>query len=242
MKKICITLLFSGLFVQSSNGQTLIQKIEDAYNTLDSTSYIEDVILSFKKVIERQEKEMKNGTLELFGFDPTIMDSVRRQSTLDSIDSLHKNSIHFGQVKTWTIEERTNMFRDRVKAEPPIYVLNLTPREDQSLQVDTGKLAFNLFYLSKHVKDNFYVFVDNEYTFSGNEYPTFSRPVAKNLGRVLRRVLRKRPKYLLFSAELEGMNTILYVLSDKVFVYRIAQMREYELSDYAKAFGLPHKN
>jgi len=32
------------------------------------------------------------------------------------------------------------------------------------------------------------------------------------------------------------MNTIMYVLNDKVYVYRIAQMREYELVDYIRRF------
>ena len=33
--------------------------------------------------------------------------------------------------------------------------------------------------------------------------------------------MREHPKYLLFCPELEGMNTILYVINNEVFIYRI---------------------
>lgn len=50
--------------------------------------------------------------------------------------------------------------------------------------------------------------------------------------------MRKQPKYLLLCSELEGMNTILYMLNNKIYVYRIVQMQEYELSDYIEKFGI----
>jgi len=50
--------------------------------------------------------------------------------------------------------------------------------------------------------------------------------------------MKKRPKYLLFCYALDGMNTILYVLNDEIFVYRITEMEEYELNDYLKKFGI----
>ena len=117
--------------------------------------------------------------------------------------------------------------------------MNLIPQDKKTLQVDTGKLPFNLFYLGKHSKNNFYVFVHNgEYAYGQDTYPTVSRPIGKNIRKVLRKIMRKQPKYLLFCPELEEMNTILYVLNDKIYVYRVAQMKEYELSDYFKHF--PH--
>jgi len=48
--------------------------------------------------------------------------------------------------------------------------------------------------------------------------------------------MRKKPQCLLYSSELEGMNTILYMLNDKIYVYRIIQMKEYELSEYLKKY------
>lgn len=46
--------------------------------------------------------------------------------------------------------------------------------------------------------------------------------------------MRKHPKYLLFCPDLEGMNTILYVIDNDVYVYRIIQMKKYKLDDYMK--------
>ena len=48
MKKMFLFLLLSAMFVPVSDSQTLIQQIENAYNTLDSVSYIEDIILSYR--------------------------------------------------------------------------------------------------------------------------------------------------------------------------------------------------
>lgn len=46
--------------------------------------------------------------------------------------------------------------------------------------------------------------------------------------------MRKHPKCLLFCPELEGMNTILFVINNEVFIYRIVEMEKYELDDYMK--------
>ena len=46
--------------------------------------------------------------------------------------------------------------------------------------------------------------------------------------------MRKHPKYLLFCPELEGMNTILYVINNEVFLYRIVEMEKSKLDDYMK--------
>ena len=46
--------------------------------------------------------------------------------------------------------------------------------------------------------------------------------------------MRKHPKYLLFCPDLEGMNTILYVINNEVFIYRIVEMEKYKLNYYMK--------
>ena len=46
--------------------------------------------------------------------------------------------------------------------------------------------------------------------------------------------MRKQPKYLLFCPDLEGMNTILYVINNEVFIYRIVEMEKYKLDYYMK--------
>ena len=40
--------------------------------------------------------------------------------------------------------------------------------------------------------------------------------------------------YLLYCPELEGMNTILYVTNNDVYVYRIAEMQKHKLRHYMK--------
>ncbi|ALO30373.1 hypothetical protein PGS_00017020 [Porphyromonas gingivalis A7A1-28] len=230
MKKMFLFLLLSAMFVPVSDSQTLIQQIENAYNTLDSVSYIEDIILSYRGdwVIRYKGYEERVDLLTALNY----FDSIPRQKQI--IDSLWENLTL--RSKT-TIEEQINEFSDIVRATTPVYILNLIPQDKQTLQVDTGKLPFNLFYLGKHSKNNFYVFVHNgEYAYGQDTYPTVSRPIGKNIRKVLRKIMRKQPKYLLFCPELEEMNTILYVLNDKIYVYRVAQMKEYELSDYFKHF------
>ena len=49
--------------------------------------------------------------------------------------------------------------------------------------------------------------------------------------------MRKQPKYLLFCPDLEGMNTILYVINNEVFIYRIVEMEKYKLDYYMKQNG-----
>jgi hypothetical protein len=238
MRKICIILL-SSFFVHTLNSQILIQQIENAYNALDSASYIDNIILSFREEIEKQQKELDNTTLELYGFDYISMDSFQRQNILDSIDNIRRKSIHFQEVKIWSIEERINEFSNRIRAKTPIYVLNLIPQDKQTLQVDTRNLAFNLFYFDEDYKGSFFVYCkDGQYSWQDTRYRTFSQQLGVNADKVFKKIMQKQPKYLLYCSELEGMNTILYVLNDKIYVYKIVQMQEYELDDYIKTFGI----
>lgn len=239
MKKILIILLLNAMFVHISSSQTLLQQIKNADNTLDTVSYIENLTLSFREEIEKSRKEIDNTTLELYGFDYVGMSFTQRQNILDSIDNISRSSIHFKETRTSSIEEQINQFSDKIRAKTPIYVLNLIPKDGQTLQVDTGKLAFNLFYFDKRFNPQYYVFVENgRFSDQSTFYPTFSSVIGKNAPKVFRKILQKQPKYLLYCTELEGMNTILYVLNDKIYVYRIAQMKEYELGDYIKEFGI----
>ena len=117
----------------------------------------------------------------------------------------------------------------------PLYVLNLKLKDKQTLQVDTGRLAFNLFYFDKRCKGRLYVYCDDgEYSWNDGRFRTFSRPLGRNAPIVFRRIMRKQPKYLLFCPDLEGMNTILYVINNEVFIYRIVEMEKYKLDDYMK--------
>lgn len=283
MKKICIILLFDGLFICTLGSQTLIQQIENAYNALDSTSYIENVILSYKEDKLKLIRETEDLMLELRGVYNN-MDSTQKQSALDSVmerystimlslsyredltkqkvweemhtthmrsiasaylninDSIQRRNIidsisrDFSKV---SMERDYSMFISAIKEKPIHFVLNLVPQDDQTLQVDTGKLSFNLFYFDKDYKGNLYVYCkEGQYSWQDTRYRTFSRQLGINAPKVFRKIMQKQPKYLLYSSELEGMNTILYILNDKIYIYRIVQMKEYELSDYIEKFGI----
>ena len=122
-----------------------------------------------------------------------------------------------------------------IKSKTPLYVLNLKLKDKQTLQVDTGRLAFNLFYFDKRCKGRLYVYCyDGKYGWHEDSYRTFSRPLVRNAPKVFRRIMRKQPKYLLFCPDLEGMNTILYVINNEVFIYRIVEMEKYKLDYYMK--------
>lgn len=237
MKKICIMLLINGVFARTLFCQTLIQQVEDIYNSFDSISYIENIILLYKVDLVVREQIMidHNGSLGVMVSKPAYnnLDIMQRQYM---IDSLMKNM----SIRSKTlIEKRTNEFIFDIKDKSMYYVLNLQidtcGQLDKRICLlpDTNNLPFSLFHLDKHSKNNFYVFVDSgTYVYHSSAYPTFSTQIGKNIPKVFKRILKKKPKYLLFCNELEGMNTILYILNDKIYVYRIIQMKEYELQDY----------
>ena len=234
LKKTCMVLLFNSLFAHTLFSQTLIQQIENAYNALDSISYNENIIQSFRKYVEELHKEMDNTTLHIRGIDYSNMSSIQRQNIIDNI--FGKTMYTQSQIEN-RINDFLSAFNDNSN---PLYVLNLIFEQHEQhsfFQPDTSNLPFNLFYLDRRNNFRFHVLVeDGKYSYHGNLWFTFSRQIARNFPRALRRIMRKNPKYLLFCAELEGANSLMYVLDDKIFVYRIAQMQEYELNDYLEKF------
>ena len=233
MRNIFIIILINGLFAHTLFSQTLIQQIENAYNSLDSISYIENIMLSFRKEVEEWYKEMDDTMLELYGFDYINMDSIQRQNIIDSI--MGKT-----MYTKYRIENRINYLISAIEDKSAHYILELrvdSCGQSVCLLPTTGSFTFNLFYFDNRSRANFVLYIRNgQYSGHDSGYYSFSRIIARNLPKVFRKILRKNPKYLLLCDELEGMNTILYVLNDKIYVYRIAQMKEYELDDYSKKF------
>jgi hypothetical protein len=254
MKKIFIILLINAMSVHISNSQTLCQQIENAYNVLDSVSYIEDIIFSY-----REDLSEKYGVDESLSYNEDlgknwekilamqvqsirlvndINDSVRRRNINDSLSRIRS--------KIWAEKSYTEFISEirNNSIYPVYYVLNLVSKDGQTLQVDIGKLVFNLFYFDKHFNLKFFILVENgEYvhddTYYRSSIPTaYTSGMAKKAIKGFKKILRKNPKYLLYCNQFEGANTILYVLNDKIYVYRIIQMEEYELSDYIKEFGI----
>ncbi|MDR1739350.1 MAG: hypothetical protein LBR45_01145 [Bacteroidales bacterium] len=84
MGKMYIILLMGIFSTHTLFSQILIERIEDTYNALDSISYIENIISSYKKDVLKGKREMKDLVLELRGVYDN-MDSIQRQNILDSI-------------------------------------------------------------------------------------------------------------------------------------------------------------
>ena len=224
MKRVYLIFIMNSLIFCISNAQTLIEQIERAYSALDSTSFIDNIVLSYSKSLEKEHEE----TFKSF-VDICSSDVVQKQHIADSIYLRY-----FKDDKTWNDQE-VKKFANEVRAGTPLYVLNLKLKDKQTLQVDTGRLAFNLFYFDKRCKGRLYVYCDDgEYSGLDSRYRTFSRPLGRNAPKVFRKIMRKHPKYLLFCPELEGMNTILYVINNEVFLYRIVEMEKYKLDDFMK--------
>ena len=212
-----------------SNAQTLIEQIERAYSALDSTSFIDNIVLSYSKSLEKEHEETFKSFVDICSSGVDSSDVVQKQHIADSIYLRY-----FKDDKTWNDQE-VKKFANEVSAGTPLYVLNLKLKDKQTLQVDTSRLAFNFFYFDKRCKGRLYVYCDDgEYSGDDSRYRTISKRLGRNAPKVFRKIMRKHPKYLLFCPELEGMNTILYVINNEVFIYRIVEMEKYKLDDYMK--------
>nr|WP_232214837.1 hypothetical protein [Prevotella sp. oral taxon 472] len=226
MKRIYLIFIMSSLFFCISNAQTLIEQIERAYSALNSASYINKIVLSYAKLLEKNEEE----TYKLL-YAPDS-DSMKVAQWFNRTDSMYLKYLQNNKILN---EPDIRHFENEVKSGTPLYVLNLKLKDKQTLQADTGRLAFNLFYFDKRCKGGLYVYCDDgEYSWNDGRFRTFSRPLGRNAPIVFRKIMRKHPKYLLFCPELEGMNTILFVINNEVFIYRIVEMEKYKLDDYMK--------
>ena len=226
MKRVYLIFIMSSLLFCISNAQTLIEQIERAYSALDSASYINKIVLSYAKSLEKNEEE----TYKLL-YSPDS-DSMKVAQWFNRADSMFLKYLQKHKILN---EPAIRHFENEVKSGIPLYVLNLKLKDKQTLQVDTGRLAFNLFYFDKRCKGRLYVYCyDGEYGWHEDSYRTFSRPLVRNAPKVFRKIMRKQPKHLLFCPELEGMNTILYVINNEVFIYRIVEMEKYKLDYYMK--------
>ena len=226
MKRVYLIFIMSSLVFCMSNAQTLIEQIERAYSALDSASYINKIVLSYAKWLEKNEGE----TYKLL-YAPDS-DSIKVAQWFNRTDSMYLKYLQKHKILN---EPAIRHFENEVKSGMPLYVLNLKLKDKQTLQVDTGRLAFNLFYFDKRCKGRLYVYCDDgEYSWNDGRFRTFSRPLGRNAPIVFRRIMRKQPKYLLFCPDLEGMNTILYVINNEVFIYRIVEMEKYKLNYYMK--------
>ena len=227
MKRISLIFIMGCLFLNISNAQSLTEQIEQAYNRLDSASYIDNIIQSYAKCLDNADKETYDLLVKMLGSGSDSISVIRAKNRVDSIFP------DFFQSSKISNARDVKQFENRVKSGIPLYVLNLRLKDGQTLQVDTSKLAFNLYYFGKRYKGRLYIHCDEgEYSGQDSYYRTFSRKLGKNAPKVFRKIMRKHPKYLLYCTDLERMNTILYVIGNDIYIYRISQMQEYKLDDY----------
>ena len=228
MKRIGLMVIMGWLFLNISNAQSLTEQIEQAYNRLDSASYIDNIIQSYAKWLDNADKETYDLLVELACSGSDSISVIRAKNRVDSIFP------DFFQSSKISNARDVKQFENRVKSGIPLYVLNLRLKDGQTLQVDTSKLAFNLYYFGKRYKGRLYIYCyEGEYSGQDSYYRTFSRKLGKNAPKVFRKIMRKHPKYLLFCTDLvERMNSILYVIGNDIYIYRIIQMQEYKLDDY----------
>ena len=227
MKRISLIFIMGCLFLNISNAQSLTEQIEQAYNRLDSASYIDNIIQSYAKWLDNLDRETYDVLVELRCSGSDSISVIRAKNRVDSIFP------DFFQSSKISNARDVKQFENRVKSGTPLYVLNLRLKYGQTLQVDTSKLAFNLYYFGKRYKGRLYIYCyEGEYSWQDSYYRTFSRKLGKNAPKVFRKIMRKHPKYLLYSTDLESMNTILYVIGNDIYIYRVSQMQEYKLDDY----------
>ncbi|ATA89244.1 hypothetical protein CGC58_05605 [Capnocytophaga stomatis] len=255
----------------------MIQQIEEIYSKLDSVSYIENVILSYKENLFKENRKFTDLMLE-FRENYGETDSIQRQNMFNNIMKKHniaelRYKEELVNKKVWekiesafgkeiaiaysnldgssqkqhiydsilgvfyktSMERNYSKFISLIKDKSVHYVLNLELKSRKMLQVDKSDLPFNLFCFDKNYKNDLYVYCENgKYSWQDNRYRTFSKQISKKFSKAFRKIMQKKPKYLLYCSELEGMNTILYVLNDKIFVYRITEMQEYKLEEYVQ--------
>lgn len=167
---------------------------------------------------------------------------------LDSVQYLNnlRDAIYQSVIKDFNeplddhIVGRYSYIKDGINDQNIRFVLNV--------DIDTTKLDTDIFLLVRdsiynfniYCHDNkfnptFYVFfVNDQLDIFGDVFPTFSKRFAKKIKIGIKRILKKRPKYILDCQHLP--NTVLYVKDDKIFVYRVLQSEEYELNDYVTKF------
>ena len=245
MKKTFTFAILTWLFsIHAWSNQKLVEQIKEKYMILDTATYINDLVHSYEIEIRKEQTEIDNALLELYGYEHINLDSIRRQYVLDSIyvdlmDSIHNK--HYNHPKK-SIEEKVKDFTEEIRASSPVYVLNLITLDELTLQPDTGKLSFNLFFFDEDYKGRLYVFCENgRYCGDDSRYRTFSKKLGINAPKIFKKTMRKHPQCILYCNDFEGMNTILYMLNDKIYVCRITEKKEYELNDFIKKFGFPHR-
>jgi len=134
-------------------------------------------------------------------------------------------------------------FNNSLAGTNPVFVLNVNVCQNSNNELflcpDTARLKFNIFFFGKPAEPVYYIFtLDGKLSSRTSSYLTGSKRAAgKTVRQVFTRIMKKQPEYLLYARQL-GINGILYVLNDKIYVFHFVEMREYELGDYLRKFPI----
>ena len=85
MKRVSLIFIMSSLFFCMSNAQTLMEQIERAYSALDSTSYIDNIVLSYSKSLEKGHKETFKLLVDICSSGVDSLDVAQKQHIADSV-------------------------------------------------------------------------------------------------------------------------------------------------------------
>ena len=85
MKRVYLIFIMSSLFFCILNAQTLIEQVERAYSALDSTSYIDNIVLSYSKSLEKEHEETFKSFVDICSSGVDSSDVVQKQHIADSV-------------------------------------------------------------------------------------------------------------------------------------------------------------
>jgi putative uncharacterized protein (fragment) len=100
MKRVYLIFIMNSLIFCISNAQTLIEQIERAYSALDSTSFIDNIVLSYSKSLEKEHEETFKSFVDICSSGVDSSDVVQKQHIADSIYLRY-----FKDDKTWNDQE-----------------------------------------------------------------------------------------------------------------------------------------
>jgi len=209
-------------------GQELIESINNSYKLLDTALYIDDIKLHVYNDLEAQQKESDKAIIELH---------------TNNIDSVKK--MYLLNLNNFSKQEFNNFTSIINNSQRMEFVLNLHTEKDTidgnilySLKHDTGNFIFNVWFFGKYQQPHYVVSVENGAYIGHGQFVVYSRKSGKMISKSFKQIMKKKPMYLLYCRELEGMNSILYVVNDKIYVYRTVEMKEYELQKYLEQYPL----
>jgi hypothetical protein len=211
MRKLAFTIILVFLHI-NSNGQSISPSIKNLFNNLDSTLYMERVLTE-------------------------IQDDILSKDYYELLNKPEKNIVEIDIIEA--IKKRYNSTIEDIKKSKILYVLNIdidTSKisTNNYLIIDPNYFKFNLFCFEKKKYPSKYILFYDGKLDSYSTFPTYSRKYLKHNQEAYKEVLRKKPEYLLFCWSLP--NSVVYVLNDKIFVYRVIQRKVYELDVYVKLF------